>query len=444
MEEKAGDDMNQGPWSKFRVPLFLSLLSACGVVSAESASPHVAQASNAVVLIKAHLQHGLLEDDEAEGRWSGSGFLIDRENGWIVTNAHVSGYGPTNLRVRFEDQNEFTRAERVFVDSKHDVAVIKVDPELVRDREPLTLDCDYTFNRGDKIFSVGHPKSQYFTFSTGVLSGQKDFHVDGHYFTTDTVVESGSSGGPAVMSDTGKVIGMMSASFDSSDLGFLTTSRDICRITELLAEGKNPARPSFKFQTMVVNDELSNLVGTVFHPAIPLLPGDEILSWNGNLWHPDADGDLADAMRGYDGDRVTLSVLRDGMEELFEIPVSQGRSMHEKEWLFFSGLLITEDDKKDSSFVNGNTAGPILVIESVDTDYDSTSDIEFDYGNEIFSVDSKQGLNLRGLYDHLQQVQASDSVDVVARVYEWTPETYSVLMRYSFPVEQLDCSWCDR
>ena len=435
--------MIQGPWAKFQVVIILSLLGAFRVVNAETDSPHVARASDAVVLIKAHLNHGLLEDDDAEGRWTGSGFLVDGQNGWIVTNAHVSGYGPTDLRVRFEDQKEFARAERVYVDSKHDVAVIKIDPVLVKNREPLALDCDYTFNRGDKIFSIGHPKSQHFTFSTGVLSGKKDFHIDGNYFTTDTVVESGSSGGPAVMSDTGKVIGMMSASFDSSDLGFLTTSRDICRITELLAQGKNPARPRFKFQTMVVDDELSNLVGTVFHPSIPLVPGDEILSWNGNLWHPDTDGDLADAMRGYDGDRVTLSVLRDGMEELFEIPVSQGRSMHEKEWLFFSGLLITEDDKKDASFVNGNTAGPILVIESVDTDYDSTSDIEFDYGNEIFSVDSIQGLNLRELHGYLQQVQPSDLVDVVARVYEWTPENYSLLMRYSFPVEQLNCSWCE-
>lgn len=65
--------------------------------------------------------------------------MIDSENGWIVTNAHVAGYGPTSLRVRFEDQNEFTRAERVFVDSKHDVAVIRIDPELVKDREPFEL-----------------------------------------------------------------------------------------------------------------------------------------------------------------------------------------------------------------------------------------------------------------------------------------------------------------
>jgi serine protease Do len=435
--------MQKYPWSAINTLLTICLVITSSPSFAEVSSSHVARTSDAVVLIKAHLKHGLLEDDDAEGRWSGSGFLINSEKGWIVTNAHVSGYGPTDLRVRFEDQREFTKAERIFVDSKHDIAVIKIDSDLVKDREALNLDCDYEFKRGDKIFSVGHPKSQYFTLSTGVLSGIKDFHIDGHYFTTDTVVESGSSGGPAVLSDTGKVIGMMSAGFDSSDLGFLTTSHDICRITDLLAQGKNPARPRFKFQTMVVDSELSNIVGAVFHPSITLQPGDEILSWNGNLWHPESDGDLADAMRGYDGDRVSLSVLRDGVEELMEVPISQGRSIHETEWVFFSGLMITEDDKKDSSFLNGNNPKPILLIESIDTDYDDTSDIEFDSGSEIFSVDLKEGLTLRDLYQYLLTIPASERVKIVARVYDWTPEVYSVWMQYAFPVVQLDCSWCD-
>lgn len=424
-----------------------SLLLGCLAISsgtlAETASTHIADASSAVVLIKAHLKHGLFEDDDATDRWTGSGFLIDREKGWIVTNAHVSGHGPTNLRARFEDQKQFTKAERVFVDSKYDVAIIKVDPELVKDRVPLSLDCDYEFNRGDKIFSIGHPNAQEFTFSTGVLSGQKDFHVEGSYFTTDTVVEPGSSGGPVVLRETGKVIGMMTAGFNSSDLGFLTKSHDICRITELMAVGKNPARPRFKFQTMVIDEEISSIVGAVFHPSIELEMGDEILSWNGNLWHPDTDGDLADAMRGYEDDRVTLSILRDGLEELVEIPVSRGKSLHETEWVFFTGLMITEDDKNDSSFFNGNIPPPILVIESIDTDFDDSSGIEFESGNEIFSVDSKSRLNLRDLYDHLEAVTKDQKVKVVARVYNSTAEAYTLWMQQSFAVEGLDCSWCN-
>ena len=109
--------------------LLLGCLAISSGTLAETASTQISDASSAVVLIKAHLKHGLLEDDDATDRWTGSGFLIDRGKGWIVTNAHVSGHGPTNLRVRFEDQKQFTKAERVFVDSKYDVAIIKVDPE---------------------------------------------------------------------------------------------------------------------------------------------------------------------------------------------------------------------------------------------------------------------------------------------------------------------------
>ena len=103
--------MNKDPWSMFRVSIVLSLLVVSGVASAEMASRHVARASDAVVMIKGHLVHGLLEDDDPYGRWTGTGFLIDREKGWIMTNAHVSGYGPTHLRVRFEDQKNFSKAE---------------------------------------------------------------------------------------------------------------------------------------------------------------------------------------------------------------------------------------------------------------------------------------------------------------------------------------------
>jgi len=30
----------------------------------------------------------------------------------------------------------------------------------------------------------------------------------------------------------------------------------------------------------------------------------------------------------------------------------------------------------------------------------------------------------------------------VARVFDWTPESYSHLMSHSFTVKDLDCSWC--
>ena len=236
---------------------------------------------------------------------------------------------------------------------------------------------------------------------------------------------------------------MMTSGFTSSDLGFLTKSSDICRVTELLEKGKNPSRPRFGFQTLVDDKKLSAYVGAIFDKDLDLQIGDEILSWNSNLWNPKVDGDLGDVMRGYEEDRVQLSILRNGSKRLVEVPVLQGKSYHKRDWIFFSGLLITEDDKTDAAFGMGNTDSPVLIIESIDTDFDDSNDIEFGDGSEVVKLDHLSGVNLKTLYDHLKKLTDADRVEVIARVYDWSPEAYSSLMRHSFKVEKIDCSWCE-
>ena len=335
------------------------------------------------------------------------------------------------------------RAEKVFLDGKHDVALIKISPdEIPEGTSELAFDCDYSLSRGNRVFSLGHPEGQDFTVSFGVLSGAKDFHVDGSYFTTDLVTEPGSSGGPVVLAETGSVIGMTTAGFDESDIGFITKSSDICPILNLVRERKNPSRPRFGFQTMVVDKELSPTVGAVFDNTLPVKIGDEILSWNGNLWSPREHGDLGDAMRGYSDDAVQLTLVRDGQETSLSVPVTVGRSIHEKEWIYFTGLTITEDVKADARYVMGNTSAPLLHIETIDTDFNDTEDVEFYRGVDIASVGGVSEMDLKALYQMLSEWPEESEIRVVARVFDWTPESYSHLMSHSFTVKDLDCSWC--
>ena len=193
---------------------------------------------------------------------------------------------------------------------------------------------------------------------------------------------------------------------------------------------------------MIVDAKMSAVVGSIFDVQLDLQIGDEILSWNGNLWDPEVEGDLGDVLRGYDGDRVRLSLLRDGSELLVEVPIKAGRSYHNREWVFFTGLLITEDEKTDAAFGMGDTDAPVLLIESVDINFDDSVDIEFDEGSEVLRVDSLKGIGLRALYTYLEALPKETEVQVVARVYDWSPEAYSSLMRHTFKVEKLGCSWC--
>ena len=420
-----------------------SLLIVSTSTSAEEDQLLIEKATRATVLIKTHLKHGFIEDEEANDRWSGSGFLVDRDNGWIMTNAHVAGYGDSSLRVKFENQSKFTAAEKVFLDSKHDVAIIEIDPKKIPEASTeLKFNCDYSLKRGNRVFSLGHPEDQDFTVSFGVLSGTKDFHVDGSYYTTDLVVEPGSSGGPVMLATTGQVIGMTTAGFDESDIGFVTKSSDICQIFNLIKQGKNPARPRFNFQTMIVDKQLSPRIGANFDDSLPLQLGDEISSWNGNLWSPKSQGDLADAMRGYELDSVQLVIIRDNQEVQVNVPVAAGASAHKKDWVYFTGLTITEDNKTDARFIMGNKTKPLLNIETVDTDFNDTDDIEFYRGVDVYSIGDVEGMNLKTLYQLLSDWPEDREIKIVARVFDRTPESYSHLMSHSFKIKDLDCSWC--
>ena len=55
-----------------------SLLIVSTSTSAEEDQLLIEKATRATVLIKTHLKHGFIEDEEANDRWSGSGFLVDR------------------------------------------------------------------------------------------------------------------------------------------------------------------------------------------------------------------------------------------------------------------------------------------------------------------------------------------------------------------------------
>ena len=84
----------------------------------------------------------------------------------------------------------------------------------------------------------------------------------------------------------------------------------------------------------------------------------------------------------------------------------------------------------------------MLNIETIDTDFNDTEDIEFYRGVDIYSIGDVEGMDLRTLYELLSEWPADMEIKIIARVFDWTPESYSHLMTHSFQVKDLDCSWC--
>lgn len=409
--------------------------------SAATETEVIERVTNASVLIRTKLLHGFTEDDIASGRWRGSGFVIDKANGWIMTNAHVAGSGPAEITVQFADDSARHNAERVFVDTRHDIAVIAMDPaDISIMTTELRVDCGYVLERGTEVVSVGHPEGHDFTVTLGVLSGIRTFDADPELYSTDVVVESGSSGGPVVSRETGKVLGIATSAYDDSDIGLLTPAREACQVSELLMRGLDPSRPKLGFQMLYAEGQQTDEVGQIFVDGLPVEIGDRIIAIDDTSWKPERDGELEDNLRKYQSDRVPLTVERDGAKIDVLLDNIKFGSLHERDWLHFSGLTFGEAKHQDSGYRNGRLGGSVIRVQSIDDSYFDISDLGFtDYG-VLLSADGEVFDTLSDFHQFLETRQG-ESVRLVVRDWDLTDEWVGYPFAHEIYVEDLSSSF---
>jgi hypothetical protein len=145
----------------------------------------------------------------------GSGALISGE-GLVVTAAHVLGGG--SIEVAFPDATDARRrsAEIVFVNDKHDVALIRVTG--FRSQQWLELAIEEPIETGEDIVTIGSPSLGQDrivpgALSTGIVSKAYDGRTSGGLasLVASVTVASGSSGGPLISQGTGKIVGIVTA-----------------------------------------------------------------------------------------------------------------------------------------------------------------------------------------------------------------------------------------
>jgi hypothetical protein len=133
---------------------------------------------------------------------SGSGFLV-RGDGIIATNHHVvrnSRY----VAVEFSSGRKLT-ATVVDLDSRNDLALLKVNASTVQGLQPLPLlpvERDATVRAGMPVVAFGSPLSETFLMTQGIVS-----KVESAVLLGDFLIEPGNSGGPLLNLD-GVVIGV--------------------------------------------------------------------------------------------------------------------------------------------------------------------------------------------------------------------------------------------
>src|SRR6266542_3170261 len=168
-----------------------------------------------------------------ERRSSGSGFII-RQDGYLVTNAHVVT-DAERIQVKLADGRRF-EARLVGQDDRVDLALIKIEATGL----PVAVLGDSNRLRvGEFVLALGHPFGLEQTVSFGIVSRKGAplmVAAPGFDFIqTDATVNPGNSGGPLV-NMAGEVVGINSMAARNGTIGFAIPVNLVKALLPQLAE----------------------------------------------------------------------------------------------------------------------------------------------------------------------------------------------------------------
>ena len=156
----------------------------------------------------------------------GSGIIVS-DNGYILTNEHVSGKKFSKCYVTTEDGNKYV-GDVVWSNSNLDLAIVKIDGYYL---EYLNLGDSDEIYLGQDVYAIGNPIGFEFqrTVTKGIISGiNRTIRIDENdtssymedLIQTDATINEGNSGGPLIDED-GKLLGVTSIKISSAEgVGF--------------------------------------------------------------------------------------------------------------------------------------------------------------------------------------------------------------------------------
>jgi S1-C subfamily serine protease len=329
----------------------------------------------------------------------GSGILIDKTNGIIITNAHVSSYSPSINRVNFKYSDPI-QSKQIYIDSEIDLAFLQVDPKSIpKEAIEAKLQCKNDYKQGQNVVAFGHPNGKDFTITRGIISAiryETDFFES---IQTDAAINGGNSGGALIDISSGLVVGINSfGATDAEGLNFALPSYTACKVLELYKNKKDPS--PLDFQVLFSNNKEQGKflrISEVLNKQSLLKVGDEILEVdNKKVENPTQ---LSNESRGKSN--ITLKILRDNKQQELKLQLKSRGSITERVGLIFSNIVIGDKSSSTSGVINQKMINPDsnLVVQNLRSGPGSGKIRKFDVINY---VDGKEFKTVQSLHDYLK------------------------------------------
>lgn len=194
----------------------------------------------------------------------GSGFIIDADKGYVITNNHVIQDAEEITVILHDDQR--LKAELVGKDAKTDLAVLKIETKGLKLSE-VPFGDSAKARVGDWVVAIGNPFGLGGTVTAGIVSARGRDINSGPYdefIQTDAPINRGNSGGPLFNLD-GQVIGVNAAIYSPSGgsvgIGFAIPSNTAKGVIDQLIKHGKVSRGWLGVHIQAVTDELAESLG---------------------------------------------------------------------------------------------------------------------------------------------------------------------------------------
>jgi len=191
----------------------------------------------------------IIASSELDVKSSGTGFLIST-SGYIATNYHViENNDKIIVDLSLNDETRSFEASVVQKDEQNDLVILKLN-----NFENVIPEIEYSFSEsstisvGNSVFTIGYPYAlngmgKEAKFADGKISAKTGFNNAINSFQTTIPVQPGNSGSP-VFSESGQLIGIMNAKFQTADnVSYAIKLNYLKNIFELLTDNPMPDNP---------------------------------------------------------------------------------------------------------------------------------------------------------------------------------------------------------
>ena len=196
----------------------------------------------------------------------GSGFVFDKR-GHIITNAHVVD-DAKKVVVTFLDGRSYN-AEVIGIDKFTDIAIIKVNTDLIR-LQPLPLGDSSNLKVGEPIAAIGNPFGLSGSMTSGIVSQLERLLPSGSGYSipdviqTDAAINPGNSGGP-LLNMRGEIVGIntaiQSATGEFTGVGFAIPSQTVAKIVPTIIEKGEYKHPWIGISGRDIDPDLAKVLG---------------------------------------------------------------------------------------------------------------------------------------------------------------------------------------